>query len=119
MIYGYQVNGFSKFSILGDYAWGREGLDTIVTQLLNQMDNAGKFNYKLVQYYLVILWLYQSGPPPLEPEKIAEIPKCEIIQEQVDSKLQCSVCWDDFKLHEVVRQLPCSVTNYNAFMFIS
>lgn len=26
----------------GDYAWGREGLDTIVTQLLNQMDNAGK-----------------------------------------------------------------------------
>lgn len=30
--------------ISGDYAWGREGLDTIVTQLLNQMDNAGKFN---------------------------------------------------------------------------
>lgn len=25
----------------GDYAWGREGLDSIVTQLLNQMDNAG------------------------------------------------------------------------------
>jgi E3 ubiquitin-protein ligase RNF115/126 len=25
----------------GDYAWGREGLDTIVTQLLNQMDNTG------------------------------------------------------------------------------
>lgn len=24
-----------------DYAWGREGLDSIVTQLLNQMDNAG------------------------------------------------------------------------------
>lgn len=32
------------FSIPGDYAWGREGLDTIVTQLLNQMDNAGKKN---------------------------------------------------------------------------
>jgi E3 ubiquitin-protein ligase RNF115/126 len=27
----------------GDYAWGREGLDTIVTQLLNQMDNTGQF----------------------------------------------------------------------------
>ncbi|KAL7040928.1 hypothetical protein ACKWTF_000553 [Chironomus riparius] len=27
----------------GDYAWGgQQGLDTIVTQLLNQMDNAGK-----------------------------------------------------------------------------
>ncbi|CRK94171.1 CLUMA_CG007687, isoform A [Clunio marinus] len=72
----------------GDYAWGREGLDTIVTQLLNQMDNA--------------------GPPPLDQEKIAEIPKCEIVQEQIDSKLQCSVCWEDFQLKEIVRQLPCS-----------
>jgi len=72
----------------GDYAWGREGLDQIVTQLLNQMDNA--------------------GPPPLDQEKIAEIPKCEIVQEQVDSKLQCSVCWEDFQLKEIVRQLPCS-----------
>lgn len=27
----------------GDYAWGREGLDAIVTQLLNQMDTSGKF----------------------------------------------------------------------------
>lgn len=25
----------------GDYAWGREGLDAIVTQLLNQMDGTG------------------------------------------------------------------------------
>lgn len=25
----------------GDYAWGREGLDAIVTQLLNQMDSTG------------------------------------------------------------------------------
>lgn len=71
-----------------DYAWGQQGLDTIVTQLLNQMDNA--------------------GPPPLEKEKIDEIPKCEITQEQVSSKLQCSVCWEDFQLSEKVRQLPCS-----------
>lgn len=27
-----------------DYVWGREGLDSIVTQLLNQMDNAGERN---------------------------------------------------------------------------
>lgn len=26
----------------GDYAWGHEGLDAIVTQLLNQMDGSGK-----------------------------------------------------------------------------
>ncbi|CAG9797511.1 unnamed protein product [Chironomus riparius] len=73
----------------GDYAWGgQQGLDTIVTQLLNQMDNA--------------------GPPPLEKEKINEIPKCEITHEQVDSRLQCSVCWEDFQLKETVRQLPCT-----------
>lgn len=72
----------------GDYAWGREGLDTIVTQLLNQMDN--------------------TGPPPLEKEKIAEIPKVTISSEQVDMKLQCSVCWEDFQIDEVVRKLSCA-----------
>uniref|UniRef100_A0A1Q3F5I8 RING-type E3 ubiquitin transferase n=2 Tax=Culex tarsalis TaxID=7177 RepID=A0A1Q3F5I8_CULTA len=71
-----------------DYAWGREGLDTIVTQLLNQMDN--------------------TGPPPLEKEKIAEIPKVTISAEQVDMKLQCSVCWEDFQQDEVVRKLTCA-----------
>lgn len=71
----------------GDYAWGREGLDAIVTQLLNQMD--------------------VTGPPPLDKEKIEEIPVTIIEQEQVDSNLQCSVCWDDFKVGESVRKLEC------------
>lgn len=67
-----------------------------MTQLLNQMDN--------------------TGPPPLEKEKIDEIPKREITQDQVDSKMQCSVCWEDFQLSEKVRLLPCSVSitlNFN------
>uniref|UniRef100_A0AAG5CN27 RING-type E3 ubiquitin transferase n=1 Tax=Anopheles atroparvus TaxID=41427 RepID=A0AAG5CN27_ANOAO len=71
----------------GDYAWGREGIDTIVTQLLNQMDN--------------------TGPPPLEKERIAEIPTVTINAEQVDRKLQCSVCFEDFVIDEAVRKLPC------------
>lgn len=74
----------------GDYAWGREGLDTIVTQLLNQMDS--------------------SGPPPLPKDEIQEIPKVEVTQEMVDIKLQCSVCWEDFQISEVVRKLSCSVS---------
>ncbi|XP_013109210.1 E3 ubiquitin-protein ligase Iruka [Stomoxys calcitrans] len=73
---------------LGDYAWGREGLDTIVTQLLNQMET--------------------SGPPPLAKDKIEEIPKVEITAEEVERKLQCSVCWEDFKIQELVRKLACS-----------
>ncbi|GAB0092773.1 E3 ubiquitin-protein ligase Iruka [Sergentomyia squamirostris] len=72
----------------GDYAWGHEGIDTIVTQLLNQMEG--------------------TGPPPLAKEKIEEIPKGEIGQDQIDTKLQCSVCLEDFQLSEKVRQLPCS-----------
>jgi E3 ubiquitin-protein ligase RNF115/126 len=47
----------------GDYAWGREGLDAIVTQLLNQMDG--------------------TGPPPLAKDKIKEIPVVVITQDQV------------------------------------
>lgn len=31
----------------------------------------------------------------------------EVTDQQVDAKLQCSVCWEDFVLKECVRQLPC------------
>ncbi|XP_012271340.1 E3 ubiquitin-protein ligase RNF126 isoform X2 [Orussus abietinus] len=71
----------------GDYVWGRDGLDAIVTQLLNQMDG--------------------TGPPPLPQRQIDEIPTTAVSQLQVDMKLQCSVCWEDFQLSEPVRQLPC------------
>ncbi|XP_011184093.1 E3 ubiquitin-protein ligase Iruka [Zeugodacus cucurbitae] len=71
----------------GDYAWGREGIDTIVTQLLNQMET--------------------SGPPPLPKEKIDEIPKVHVTSDDVNRKTQCSVCWEDFRLNEIVRRLPC------------
>ena len=47
----------------GDYAWGRGGLDTIVTQLLNQLDGA--------------------GPPPLKTEYIQQIPEVKIQQEHL------------------------------------
>lgn len=74
----------------GDYAWGREGLDTVITQMLNQMEN--------------------SGPPPLSKEKIQDIPRIEIDDDQVNKKLQCSVCWEDFQKQETVRKLPCTVS---------
>lgn len=35
------------------------------------------------------------------------MPIVEVTEEQVNSKLQCSVCWEDFVLKENVRQLPC------------
>ncbi|KOX77800.1 hypothetical protein WN51_10590 [Melipona quadrifasciata] len=66
----------------GDYVWGQDGLDAIVTQLLNQIDG--------------------TGPPPLPRKQIDEIPTVTVSQCHVDSKLQCSVCWEDFKLSEPV-----------------
>ncbi|XP_031621314.1 E3 ubiquitin-protein ligase Iruka [Contarinia nasturtii] len=72
----------------GDYAWGREGLDSVITQMLNQMEN--------------------SGPPPLSKDKIQEIPRIEITDEQFENKMQCSVCWDNFERMELVRKLPCT-----------
>ncbi|XP_064459378.1 E3 ubiquitin-protein ligase RNF115-like isoform X2 [Ornithodoros turicata] len=71
----------------GDYAWGRGGLDAVITQLLNQLDG--------------------TGPPPLPREKIAEIPTVHIEQDQVDKLLQCTVCMEDFRPQEPVKKLSC------------
>jgi len=57
----------------GDYAWEREGLDAIVTQLLNQMDG--------------------TGPPPLAKDKIKEIPVVVITQDQVGELVYLLVPW--------------------------
>ncbi|XP_044738361.1 E3 ubiquitin-protein ligase RNF126-like isoform X3 [Chrysoperla carnea] len=91
------VPGSNQMFIVGnpaDYAWGREGLDAIVTQLLNQMDG--------------------SGPPPMPKERIIEIPVVPVTSDQVKSKLQCSVCWEDFQIGEPVRSLPCQHVYHDA-----
>ncbi|KAM8921569.1 E3 ubiquitin-protein ligase RNF115 isoform 1-T1 [Pelodytes ibericus] len=72
----------------GDYAWGQSGLDSIVTQLLSQLEN--------------------TGPPPADKEKISSLPIVTVTQEQVDMGLECPVCKDDYSIAEQVRQLPCN-----------
>ncbi|KAL5005144.1 hypothetical protein ScPMuIL_018600 [Solemya velum] len=86
-------NVFQIHSQPGDYAWGIGGLDSIITQLLNQLDG--------------------SGPQPAEKEKIEALPTVKITQEQVDKRLQCSVCMEDFNVDEDVRQLPCDHHYHN------
>lgn len=71
----------------GDYIWGRDGWDAVVTQLLTQIDSV--------------------GPPPLPQTQIDELPTITVTQVEVDCKLQCCICWEDFKLDESVKQLPC------------
>lgn len=47
------------------------------------------------------------GPPPVPKDVIDALPMVEVTQEQVDAKLQCSICWENFVVNESVRQLPC------------
>ncbi|KAM6189542.1 E3 ubiquitin-protein ligase RNF126 isoform 1-T1 [Sarcoramphus papa] len=77
-----------------DYAWGANGLDAIITQLLNQFEN--------------------TGPPPADKEKIQALPTIQIAQEHVDSGLECPVCKEDYTVGENVRQLPCNHLFHNS-----
>lgn len=77
----------------GDYVWGHDGLDSVITLMLNQFE--------------------PTGPPPMSAQKIDEIPKCDIGQEELDKKMQCSVCLEDFELKEQCRKLPCAVSLYH------
>lgn len=76
-----------------DYAWGANGLDTIITQLLNQFEN--------------------TGPPPADMEKIQALPTIIITEEHVGSGLECPVCKEDYTVGENVRQLPCNHLFHN------
>lgn len=70
-----------------DYAWGADGIDNIITQLLNQTEG--------------------TGPPPASEEDIDSLPSTLVIQDCVDRAIQCSVCLENFVLNEAVKCLPC------------
>uniref|UniRef100_A0A3Q2UP70 RING-type E3 ubiquitin transferase n=1 Tax=Fundulus heteroclitus TaxID=8078 RepID=A0A3Q2UP70_FUNHE len=76
-----------------DYAWGVNGLDTIITQLLNQFEI--------------------TGPPPADRDKIKSLPTVQITAEHVASRLECPVCKEDYSVGENVRQLPCNHMFHN------
>ena len=82
-----QGAGFQLHGNPGDYAWGRGGLDTIITQLLNQMDGA--------------------GPPPMASDTISAIPTVTIDKKVLEKNASCSVCFEDFSEGEQARLLEC------------
>ncbi|XP_036946239.1 E3 ubiquitin-protein ligase RNF115 isoform X1 [Acanthopagrus latus] len=71
----------------GDYAWGQGGLDTVITELLGQLES--------------------TGPPPAERDMISSLPRVCISEEQTDCRLECPVCREEYSLGESVRKLPC------------
>ncbi|KAM9385680.1 LOW QUALITY PROTEIN: E3 ubiquitin-protein ligase RNF115 [Pholidichthys leucotaenia] len=75
------------YSAPADYAWGRGGLDDVITELLGQFES--------------------NGPPPAEKEMISSLPTVCISQEQTDCRLGCPICREEYSLGESVRKLPC------------
>ncbi|XP_054910004.1 E3 ubiquitin-protein ligase RNF115 [Poeciliopsis prolifica] len=75
------------YSNPGDYAWGQGGLDAVVTELLERMES--------------------TGPPPAKKEMISLLPTVCVSQEQIDCRLECPVCREEYSLAESVRKLPC------------
>lgn len=71
----------------GDYVFGGEGLDAVVTQLLGQLEH--------------------SGPPPLPRDHLAAIPTEQVTEEQAAANTACSVCWENFQLGETTSRLEC------------
>ncbi|XP_051928246.1 E3 ubiquitin-protein ligase RNF115 [Hippocampus zosterae] len=75
------------YSNPADYAWGQGGLDTVITELLGQLEN--------------------TGPPPAEKNMISSLPTVCISQEQTDCRLECTICREEYSPDESARKLPC------------
>lgn len=81
------IRMFQLHGDMRDYAWGSNGLDTIITQLLNQLEN--------------------TGPPPASDDQLKNLPQIVITQQDVDKSAQCAICMEDFNLNETAKKLPC------------
>jgi len=71
-----------------DYAWGDQGLDQIVTLLLNQFDQS-------VQH------------ETLRAEDIEHLPTANVTKEQFENGVQCTTCMETFLENEEVVKLNC------------
>jgi len=71
-----------------DYAWGPNGFDNIISELLGHLDNV--------------------GAPPATDESIQELPVVNIQRSQVDNQAECSVCMEAFLVDATAKKLPCN-----------
>lgn len=90
------VIGFNSGPVHGspsDYAWGPQGLDDIISQMLANLED--------------------SGPPPAKEEKIAELPKIVATKEDLALCAECSVCKEQFTVGEELLKMPCTHLYHN------
>ncbi|KAJ2472840.1 hypothetical protein GGI02_001292 [Coemansia sp. RSA 2322] len=73
---------------LGDYVWGQNSLDDIITQIMEQNQGA-------------------HAPPPASQETILKLPKRAVTSEELQRNLDCGICMEEYKPEEHVVELPC------------
>ncbi|KAI8323916.1 hypothetical protein GQ54DRAFT_296483 [Martensiomyces pterosporus] len=73
---------------LGDYVWGQNSLDDIITQMMEQ--NQGV-----------------RAPPPASDEAIKSLPKRRVTKEEKAAKDECGICMDEYEEGEEAVELPC------------
>jgi len=51
-----------------------------------------------------------QGPPPASEDAVSKLPRIKISSEQIEKKMDCSVCQCEFELDEEAVKLPCDHT---------
>ncbi|OMJ28200.1 E3 ubiquitin-protein ligase [Smittium culicis] len=80
-------NLFGTAGNVGDYAWGPNGLDDIITQLMEQ--NQG------------------NTPHPTSEEYIAKLERIKISSDNLDPKKECGICMDEYVESDTAIVLEC------------
>ncbi|KAF2212942.1 hypothetical protein CERZMDRAFT_105795 [Cercospora zeae-maydis SCOH1-5] len=84
------VFGLPPGGVAGDHVYTQEGLDRIITQLMEQ---------------------HQAGnaPPPASEEAIESLPRRKVTEKDFGDggKADCSICMDEAELGSEVTELPC------------
>ncbi|KAJ1899688.1 hypothetical protein LPJ66_001946 [Kickxella alabastrina] len=73
---------------LGDYAWGQNSLDDIITRIMEQ--NQGV-----------------NAPPPATEAQMAKLVCRVILEDEVARHVECGICMEEYKAEEQVMGLPC------------
>lgn len=75
---------------MGDFVYSQEGLDRIVSQLMEQTATS-------------------NAPPPATQADIDALPRKRVSEDMLGSehKAECSICMDEVNIGEEVTELPC------------
>jgi E3 ubiquitin-protein ligase RNF115/126 len=82
--------GMAPGGNMGDFVYSQEGLDRIVSQLMEQTASS-------------------NAPPPAQPSDIDNLPRKKVDEEMLgaEHKAECSICMDEVNIGEEVTLLPC------------